>query len=200
MQIGAKHSHLHGEEYLIVHQSELWQEVQEVIAAVDAEACRTRSSGERGRGGEMLYSPTEMNKAFHAGFNERGWHAESQTVAVTSDEERSVTGPSTVRPQAAIQGAGRETTVTCQWMDFVKSRVAAEVHFGEYSFAAQGLARHLSHYVSDAIDVGVEILPMADLTAGMSAAIPCYERDLPNLLRQGRGVPAVPLVLVGVKP
>ena len=30
--------------------------------------------------------------------------------------------------------------------------------------------------------------------------VPDYERDLLNVLRQGRGVPAVPLVLRGVLP
>ncbi len=38
MQIGAKYSHLNGEEYLLVHKPELWQEVQDVIASVDAAA------------------------------------------------------------------------------------------------------------------------------------------------------------------
>jgi len=36
MQIGAKHSHLNGEEYLLVHKPALWQEVQDVISDVDA--------------------------------------------------------------------------------------------------------------------------------------------------------------------
>ena len=197
MQIGAKHSHLHGEEHLIVHQSELWQEVQEVIARVDAEACRTRSSGERGRDGEMLYSPIDMTKAFHTGFSERGWHAGSQTVAVTSGDERRGTDPSTVGPQAAIEETALEAIVTCNRMEFVKSRVAVEVHFGEYSFAT---ARHLGHYVSDAIDVGIEVIAMAELTVNMSSEVPCYEHGLPAFLRHGRGVPPVPLVLVGIKP
>ena len=34
----------------------------------------------------------------------------------------------------------------------------------------------------------------------MSSGVPYYERDLANVLRQGRGVPAVPLVLVGIAP
>ena len=32
MRIGAKYSHLNGEEYLLVHRPALWQEVQDVIA------------------------------------------------------------------------------------------------------------------------------------------------------------------------
>ena len=35
---------------------------------------------------------------------------------------------------------------------------------------------------------------------GLAEGVPYYERDLLNMIRQGRGVPAVPLVLIGVAP
>ena len=54
--------------------------------------------------------------------------------------------------------------------------------------------------MSDVIDVGIEILPMKALEASMSSGVPYYERDLLNVLRQGRGVPAVPLILIGITP
>ena len=54
--------------------------------------------------------------------------------------------------------------------------------------------------MSEIIDVGIEILPMKELEREMSSGVPYYERDLMNVVRQGRGVPAVPLVLVGVTP
>ncbi len=41
---------------------------------------------------------------------------------------------------------------------------------------------------------------MKELQARMSSGIGYYERELYNVLRQGRGVPAVPLVLIGVVP
>ncbi len=55
-------------------------------------------------------------------------------------------------------------------------------------------------YVSDIIDVGIEILPMKNLEIEMSSGVPYFERDLLNVIRQGRGVPAVPLVLLGICP
>ena len=54
--------------------------------------------------------------------------------------------------------------------------------------------------VSGAIDVGIEILPMKELQSEMSSGVAYYERDLLNIIRQGRGIPAVPLVLIGVAP
>ena len=60
--------------------------------------------------------------------------------------------------------------------------------------------KHLGFYVSGVIDVGIEILPMKSMERNMSSGVPYYERDLMNVIRQGRGVPAVPLVLVGIAP
>ena len=47
MRIGARYSHLNGEEYLLVHRKKQWKEVQKVIAGIDAEACKTKVSREK---------------------------------------------------------------------------------------------------------------------------------------------------------
>ncbi|MGE0480231.1 MAG: BglII/BstYI family type II restriction endonuclease [Phycisphaerae bacterium] len=61
-------------------------------------------------------------------------------------------------------------------------------------------AHYLSLYVGDVIDVGVEVLPMKEMQENMSSGPGYYEGALYDLARQGRGVPAVPLVLIGVRP
>ena len=71
MRIVSRYSHLNGEEYLLVHRKQLWQEVKDVIAGVDAEACRTKVSRERTMPGRMLFSPPDMNQAFKDGLQER---------------------------------------------------------------------------------------------------------------------------------
>lgn len=82
----------------------------------------------------------------------------------------------------------------------MKNRVAVEVQFGKYPFVAFDLfVKHLAFYVGDVIDVGVEILPMKTLQREMSSGVSYYEGELYNLIREGRGVPAVPVVL-GVAP
>ena len=48
------------------------------------------------------------------------------------------------------------------------------------------------------IDVGIEVLPMKSLQKNMSSGVAYYEGELYNIVRQGRGVPAVPVVLIGV--
>lgn len=99
----------------------------------------------------------------------------------------------------AIVETGAVAIKSYNQTDFVKQRVAVEVQFGKYSFIAYDLfVKHMAFYVGNEIDVGVEILPMKSLQAKMSSGPGYYEGALYDLIRQGRGVPAVPLVLVGV--
>ena len=203
MQIRARYSHLNGEEYLLVHRPNLWQEVREVIAAVDARACRTKMSREKGRIGKRLYSPVDMNRAFKDGLQSRGWTERRSVFWVTADDKlmRTIHDRPEDEQKRKIESAGYEPIMSYNQTDFMKDRVAVEVQFGKYAFVAHDLfVKHLSFYVRDVIDVGIEILPVKTLEHEMSSGVPYYERDLLNVLRQGRGVPAVPLVLVGVAP
>lgn len=85
--------------------------------------------------------------------------------------------------------------------DFLKGRIAVDVSFGPHSTVANELlAKHMAFYVGNVIDVGVEVLPMKAMSAGMSSGISYYEGELYNVIRQGRGVPAVPLVIIGIAP
>ena len=203
MRIAARYSHLNGEEYLLVHRKQLWEEVQEVIASVDASACRTKVSAEKTMPGRLLFSPKALNRAFKEGLEARGWAQRKSTFWVTADEKlmRGVHGLPEDQQKRAIEDAGRSPIQSYNPTDFVKERIAVEVQFGKYAFVAHDLfVKHLSFYVSDIIDVGIEILPMKTLEREMSSGVPYYERDLLNVIRQGRGVPAVPLVLVGIAP
>ena len=153
--------------------------------------------------GRMLYSPTDMNRAFSTGLRRLGWSERRSTFWVTDDEKilRGVHALPETEQKRVIEEAGLTPIMSYNQTDFVKERVAVEVQFGKYAFVAHDLfVKHLSFYVSDIIDVGIEILPMKELEREMSSGVPYYERDLLNVLRQGRGVPAVPLVLVGVAP
>ncbi len=203
MRIAAQYSHLNGKEFLIVHHNDLLQEIEEVIASVDAEACRTKESLERTRRGRLLYSPVAMNKAMADGFKEHGWEQRRQEFWVTADARivRGIVNLSADEQREAIEAAGQTPIRSYNQTDFVKERVAVEVQFGKYAFVAHDLfVKHMAFFVSDVIDVGVEILPMKELELSMSSGVPYYERDLLNIMRQGRGIPAVPLLMIGVAP
>jgi hypothetical protein len=203
MRIVETYSHLNGLEYLLVHKPHVWEEIRAVIQGVDAKACKTKVSKERRMEGRLLYSPKEMNGRIKAAFESKGWTEQRVSYWVTGNARliRKTLHLDAAEQKAAIEAAGETPIYSYNQTDFVKERVAVEVQFGKYAFVAFDLfVKHLAFYIRDAIDVGVEILPMKELQAEMSSGPSYYEGELYNLIREGRGVPAVPLVLVGVAP
>lgn len=203
MRIVETYSHLNGLEYLLVHKPHVWDEIRSVIAHVDAHQCKTKVSKERRMEGKLLFSPKDMNSGMKRQFKNYGWSEQRVSYWVTKDARliRKTMHLDAAEQKAAIEAAGETPIYSYNQTDFVKERVAVEVQFGKYAFVAFDLfVKHLAFYVRDAIDVGVEILPMKELQAEMSSGPSYYEGELYNLIREGRGVPAVPLVLVGVAP
>lgn len=203
MQIKSSHSHLNGEECMLVHYQELWTDIRAVIGGVDAEACRVRTSIEKDGQGKPLVSPEEINRRFKDGFESRGWQQRRAAFWVTRNENLlgNVNGVFENERSHEIGKTEHKTIRPYNRTGFVKGRVAVELQFDDYAFTTQELfAEHLGSYVTDIIDVGIEILPVKELEREMSSGAPCYERDLPDVFRQGRGVPPVPLIFIGVAP
>lgn len=201
MNIVETYSHLNGLEFLLVHKPKLWKEIKDVIASVDAEACKTKVSKEKTMKGKILYSPIAMNKAFEKLLRANNWLESRVKYWVTKSEKlirKTLTLPSEEQKKE-IEVASEVPIFSYNQTDFVKDRVAVEVQFGKYSFVAYDLfVKHVAFYVGDHIDVGVEILPMKSLQSQMSSGVAYYEGELYNVVRRGRGVPAVPLVITGI--
>jgi hypothetical protein len=197
------YSHLNGLEFLLVHKPQLWSEIKAVIEGLDAAICRTKISKEKRTQGQVFYSPIAMNKALSTAFEVQGWTERRTSYWVTSDAQliRKTMHMPAAQQKAEIEGAGLKPIYSYNQTDFVKERVAVEVQFGKYSFVAYDLfVKHMAFFVGDVIDVGIEILPMKELQEEMSSGVAYYEGELYNLIREGRGVPGVPLVVIGVAP
>lgn len=203
MKIAEIYSHLNGLEFLLVHKPNLWQEIQDVISAIDASKCQTKVSKEKTMKGKLLFSPIDMNAAFKRLLREKSWEESRVSYWVTKSEKlirKTLTFPADEQKRE-IEAAGETPIFSYNQTDFVKDRVAIEVQFGKYAFVAYDLfVKHLAFYVGDRIDVGIEILPLKSLQSQMSSGVAYYEGEFYNVIRQGRGVPAVPLVLVGIEP
>ncbi len=153
--------------------------------------------------GKLLFNPGELNAAMKKEFANMGWH-ESRTDYWVTDDYDLIT--KTMNMGVAEQKEeyikrGKKPIRSYNQTDFVKNRIAVEVQFGKYSFIAYDLfVKHLAFYIGNTIEVGVEILPMKCMQAEMSSGPGYYEAALYDLARQGRGVPHVPLVLIGIEP
>ncbi len=203
MKIVDIYSHQHAWEYLKVHKESLWNEIESAIKSIDASACRKKISKEKRMLGKVLYSPKHLNKAMHEKFSAKGWKESKTSYWVTTDAQliRKTMQMPPFDQRIEIERSGKVAIPSHNQTDFVKDRVAVEIQFGKYAFVAFDLfVKHMAFYVGNVIDIGVEVLPMKSLQSEMSSGIAYYERELYNVVRQGRGVPAVPLILVGVAP
>lgn len=203
MKIAKKHSHLNGEEWLLVHEKDTYQEIIDVIEDIDAEKCRTKISKERGRKGQALYSPVDINAEFDKRFSALGWKSTrySYYVAHDFDQLEAMAQMSLEEQKKYLLDQGAEAIFSYNQTDHVKSRIAIEVQFGKYAFVAYDLfVKHLAFYTGRIINVGIEILPTKAMQKGMSSGIAYYEGELHNILRHGRSNPPVPLVIIGLEP
>lgn len=152
--------------------------------------------------GSVVFSPPAMNVSFKNLFEKKGWRESRVSYWVTEDENliRQTMQKSAEEQKAEIQSAGLTPILSYNQTDFVKDRVAMEVQFGKYAVVAYDLfVKHLAFYLRDQIDVGIEILAMKSLQKHMSSGPGYFEGELYNVIRNGRGMPAVPLVMIGVE-
>ncbi len=182
MNIIEIYSHFNGLDFLKIHRKRLWEEIIRIIRSVAAETCKVNDTE---KGHAIGYNPKAFENCFKELLLDFGFGKDENDTSIKMNSKESY-------------GARLSNfNGTC----FIKDRIAVQVLFDQYYSATPVLfERHLALYTIDKIDVGVSILPMKSLQTQMSSGVPYYEGELYNVIRQGRGVPAVPLVIVGIMP
>lgn len=196
------YSHLNGEEFLKVHNPEILEEILSVIKEIDAEKCKTKVSKEKNRKGVVLYSPEDLNKEFKDKLNALGWKEDRYTYYVCNDPEitKNIVNLPSEQQKNFITSKGLTALKSFNQTDFVKEKTAIEVQFGKYSFVAFDIfVKHMGFFSANKINVGIEILPTKKLLQEMSSGPSYYEREIQHIIRQGRGNPAVPLIIIGIE-
>lgn len=195
------YSHLNGLEWLKVHKLNLWEEIIDSIQNVDSGICKTKISQEKTMRGKVLFSPQTMNREIKKELDKRGWCEKRINYYVTEDENitSDIINFGEDDQKKTILSNNLVPIHSYHQTDFVKDKVSIEVQFGKYPFIEFDLfVKHLGFYHSKMIDLGVEIVPTKNLQNQMSSGPGYYERTLTHILRNGRGTPPVPLILIGV--
>ena len=179
MRIADKHSHLNGLEYLLIQASSRWEEVVDAIAEMRFDVKKTLVIAGTCGNTKAIYPTTKLLRTFERVLVGNSWTSANRPSTELTDE---------VSAKAFVSS-------------FLKDRVAVSIHLTDsWELRPEIHARHLALFIKDVIDVGIEIVPTKTLHDEMSSGVPYYEGDLYNLIREGRGVPGVPLVLVGIEP
>jgi hypothetical protein len=204
MRIAQKYSHLNGEEYLLVHHSDLYKEIIDVIKSIDASKLLLKKSKEKTMKGRILYSPKHLNLEFNKLFRKLNWNESRYKYYITTDPKllpELISLPYKEQKQYLISKHIDNPISSYKQTDFVKNQIAIEVQFGKYAFVAFDLfVKHLLFYSGGVINLGIEILPTKNMQSNMSSGVAYYEGEVYNVLRHGRNNPPVPLLILGIEP
>lgn len=204
MKIAQSYSHLNGEEYLIVHHNDLYNEIKEIIGSIDAEEIRTKTSKEKTKLGNRLFSPKELNVKFNQAFKMRDWSESRYNYYITLNRklmEESISMSAKEQKAYLVAQGEKNPVYSYNQTDFVKDKVAVEVQFGKYAFVAFDLfVKHMLFYSGGVINLGIEILPTKKMQSEMSSGVAYFEGEVYNVMRQGRNSPPVPLLILGIEP
>ena len=203
MKIKYIYSHLYALEGLKAHKLKIWEEIKSTIESIDTNIMKTKKSKEKTMKGRMLYSPSDINAAFKKEFGKKKWKENRQTYYVTSDEEltEKIVKLNPDKQKETITSDGQEPIYSFHQTDFTKDKVAIELQLGKYAFIEFDLfVKHLQYYELKEIDIAIEIVPTKALLNSMSSGPGYYERTLTHIIRQGRGRPSFPFILMGIEP
>jgi len=163
------------------------RDVEQVIATVDSEKHKTKTSREKTMPGRKLYSPRALNKAFKTGFEERRWHTHRVTCEYPT--QYYVAG---YQLDNSFSGAFRE-------MDFVKNRVGVEVQFGKYAFMVYNVCAKMTIFHKlDVIDIGIEVVPVKEFANEMSTGVSYFEQFVWDLEQRGVSDIDIPVLILGI--
>jgi hypothetical protein len=202
MKIGAKYSHLNGEEYLLIHHKKEYDEILSVIKSIDANSHKNKISKEKTMIGKKLYSPTSLNNDFKNRLNELHWKESRRNFYVSDQFEivNYIESMSYIEQKEYLKSIGHPLMNSFNQTDFIKNKIGVEVQFGKYFSVTYDLfVKHLSFYGSGMINVGIEIVPMKSMQNEMSSGPPWYEKEIHNVMRHGRTNPPVPLLIIGIE-
>ena len=173
MKVISEFSQKNGKEFISNEFPNELSEIYEVIEGVNLMDFKTKISREKTMPGELLYSPSELNREYKRRFNNLGWHEYRIKLPFGN-------------------GAFRE-------MDFVKNRLGVEVQFGKYAFMAYNVSAKMTIFHNhNVIDAGVEIVPMKNMADQMSSGVSYFEQIKWDLENRGVADIDIPVIVMGI--
>lgn len=189
MRVVARFSFNKGREVIEKEHPTLLAEVFEVINSVNARTHRTKASLEKTKKGQVLYSPTSLNKAFKKAFEGKEWSHHREVCEYSTGFYEPGYVP--LKPKRQRR--------PYRDMDFVKERLGIEVQFGKYSFMVYNVAAKMTIFHNlGVIDTGIEIVPVKSLQSQMSTGVSCFEQFVWDLQKRGTADIDIPVLVLGV--
>jgi len=168
---------------------QLIQELEDIIAEVDASLHKDKTSKEKTKSGKVLYGPKSLNEAFGSGFATRGWQKERVQCDYSNSTAYYRSG---YEPKQLNRRAFRE-------IDFLKDRLGGEVQFGKYAFMVYNVCAKMTIFKNlGLICAGVEIVPVKSFADEMSSGVSYFEQFVWDLKTRGVADIDIPVLILGI--
>ena len=188
MRIGGIYSFNDGQAIVESQYSSQLEEIMNVIAAIDGDRHKTKTSAEKTMPGKALYKPGSLNKALEREFDARNWQKHYRVLCDYSADYYA----SGYVPKTPAARAYRE-------MDFIKGKLGVEVQFGKYAFMVYNVCAKMTIFHNQGvIDAGVEIVPLRELAQEMSTGVSYFEQFVWDLEHRGVADIDIPVLILGV--
>lgn len=180
MKIVATYDFNGGKSAVLQRYAAEFAQIQSVISAIDASLYKTKESTEKTMMGKMLFSPTELNKAFKREFAKAengGWSNHKVLCDYTYGEYTE----DYIKSQNTRGQPFRD-------MDFVKpnTKLGIEVQFGKYAFMVYNVCAKMTIFSKmGVIDTGIEIVPVKNFADEMSTGVSYFEQFAWDLEHRG---------------
>lgn len=187
MVIAGRYSFNNGEDIIKQTYPNLLEEVETVIASVDAASCKDKKSEEKDKLGSILYAPRRLNAAFKLEFKAFGWDSYNIKCIYPTQYYTENYTPKPMKKPASRQ------------MDFLKEKLGIEVQFGKYAFMVYNVCAKMTIFKNRGIiNTGIEIVPIKQFADQMSTGVSFFEQFVWDLQERGVSDIDVPVLILGV--
>lgn len=190
MKIVAKYDFNGGKRYISDNYSEELIEIERAISLIDASKYKTKMSTEKTMMGKMLFSPSDLNKAFKEEFHKVGW----TNHKVDCDYVYGEYLKGYIPPKTTHGRPFRD-------MDFIKSgkKLGIEVQFGKYAFMVYNVCAKMTIFKNlGVINSGIEIVPVKNFADEMSTGVSYFEQFAWDLTKRGTANIDIPVLILGI--
>lgn len=191
MRIVATYSFKGGEEIINRDFRQQLAVIERVIAGVNAQDCKNKTSQEHTNAGTVLYSPPCLNTQFELLFNKCGW----ESASISCEYKYGNFLADYIAPTS------HRRSTPYREIDFISpgAKLGVEVQFGKYAFMAYDICAKMPIFnKADIIDVGVEIVPTKHLVEEMSTGVSYFEQIAWDLEKRGPSDVDIPVLVLGV--
>ena len=190
MKVVAKYDFNGGKSFIEQNYEQELIEIMDVICKIDSSIYKIKKSEEKTMVGKMLFSPSDLNKAFKREFQKFNW----SHYKVACDYAFGEYLPDYVPAKKSHVKPYRD-------MDFVKQgkKLGVEVQFGKYAFMVYNVCAKMTIFKNlKIIDSGIEIVPVKVFANEMSTGVSYFEQFAWDLHHRGISNIDIPVLILGV--